>query len=90
MRKMSYRLAVTSHGGIILGGISHNVKVSVGGLLEASVDMDLHICPLRFHGVNHVIASGFANFQGIPHTLKLDPCVCGAVVVGESDNTYSD
>jgi len=91
MPKMSYRTAVTSHGGIIIGGGAHNVKVTVGGgLKEASIDRDLHICPICCHGVNMVIASGFAKFAGIRHTLVGDICTCGAVVVGESDNTYSD
>ena len=89
MSKMSYRSAITSHGGVILAGVPHNVKVSVGGnLLEASLDGDPHACPV--HGINQVIGTGFANFQGIPHTLVGDSCTCGATVVGESDNTYSD
>ena len=87
--KMSYRGASTSHGGIVGTGVSHNVLVQVGGgLKEASLDNDLHICPA--HGVNHVIAQGFAKFTNIKHTLVGDPCACGAVVVGESDNTFSD
>ena len=89
MQKMSYRGAVTSHGGIITGGIPHNVRVSVGGAdAEASLDNDIHVCPV--HGVNYVIATGFAKWNGIKHTLVGDSCVCGAVVVGESDNTFSD
>lgn len=91
MAKMSYRGAHTSHGGVITTGVAHNVKVDVGGQLkEASLDKDTHVCPIPGHGVNQVIATGFANFQGIPHTLVGDSCTCGATVEGESDNTYSD
>lgn len=89
MRKMSYRGASTSHGGVVGSGVPHNVKVSVGmGDKEASLDGDAHYCPI--HGTNSVIATGFANFEGIPHTLVGDSCTCGAIVNGESDNTFSD
>lgn len=91
MRKLSYRGASTSHGGVIVSGVYHNVDVHVGGVLQqASLDGDVHVCPIPGHGINNVIGTGFANFDGIPHTLVGDLCTCGATVVGESDNTYSD
>ena len=91
MVPLSYRTSVTSHGGIIVGGAPHNIKVSVGGgLREASLDRDIHVCPICCHGVNIVIADAFVNFHGIPHTRIGNICTCGAVVVGSSDNTLSD
>lgn len=91
MNKMSYRGAITSHGGVITTGVAHNVIVDVGdNPMQASLDGDVHVCPIPGHGVNNVIGTGFANFEGIPHTLVGDSCTCGATVVGESDNTFSD
>lgn len=91
MPKMSYRGAATDHGGVITTGVAHNVLVTVGGnLMQASLDNDVHVCPIPGHGINNVIATGFANFEGIRHTLVGDSCTCGAKVVGESDNTFSD
>ena len=90
-QKLSYRGAVTSHGGVILHGVPHNVLLDVGGApTPASLDNDPHACPIPEHGVNYVIATGFANFNGIKHTRVGDSCACGAVVVSESDNTWSD
>jgi uncharacterized Zn-binding protein involved in type VI secretion len=90
-QKLSYRGASTDHGGIILPGIPHNVNVDVGGgPVQASLDLDPHACPIPGHGVNYVIATGFAKFNGIKHTRVGDSCACGATVVGESDNTWSD
>ena len=91
MAKMSYRGASTDHGGVITTGVEHNVKVDVGeNPMPASLDNDIHVCPIPGHGVNNVIATGFATFNGIKHTLVGDSCTCGAKVVGESDNTFSD
>ena len=88
-QKLSYRGASTSHGGVIGSGVPHNVNVHVGGSpVQASLDGDVHICPR--HGVNSVIATGFVKFDGIKHTRVGDSCACGAIVIGESDNTFSD
>lgn len=90
MEKLSYRGAVTDHGGIIQPGVPHNVKVSVGGaLLEASLNGDPHPCPLC-EVVSNVVATGFANFEGIRHTKVGDYTTCGAKVIGACDNTFSD
>lgn len=79
-----------SHGGVIGSGVAHNVRVSVGGaIMEASLHGDSYPCPV--HGPQTIVASGFVNFQGIQHTLAhKDHATCGAEVVGESDNTFSD
>jgi hypothetical protein len=90
LKKLSYRTALTNHGGVILPGIPHNVYVEIEGniMMQASVDKDPHLCPI--HGMNHVNATGFAKFEGIKHTRVGDPCECGAEVVGESANSFSD
>ena len=90
-QKLSYRGATTSHGGTILPGVAHNVLFDVNGVpTPASLDNDPHACPVEGHGINYVIATGFAKFNGIKHTRVGDSCACGAVVVSESDNTWSD
>jgi uncharacterized Zn-binding protein involved in type VI secretion len=89
LKKISYIGASTSHGGVIAGGISRNVYVDVGGSKTlASINGDIHVCPR--HGVNCVIATGFAKFNEIRHTRVGDSCACGAAVVSGSDNTWSE
>lgn len=78
------RLTVTSHGGILLPGASHNTNAN-GHIL--SVNHDIHICPIEHHGVNIVIATGFAKANGINLTRVTDRCTCGAIV---GNNTTKD
>jgi len=88
--KLSYRGAVTDHGGYISPGVSHNIKVLVSGVLrDASLDGDPHPCPLC-EVTSSVVATGFAKFNGIKMTKIGDKTTCGATVIAPCDNAFSD
>lgn len=76
--EFAYRkLTVSTHGGILVPGISHITKAN-GIVLSAHYD--LHICPLKKHGVTMVMSSGFAKTNGINLTRVGDMCGCGAMI----------
>jgi uncharacterized Zn-binding protein involved in type VI secretion len=81
--------AVTSHGGTLGPAIDRHVHVDFSGDNPlVALDGDFHYCPI--HGVNNVIGTGFAKYNGVRFVRVGDSCSCGAVVVVGSDHTFSD
>lgn len=74
----------TSHGGIIITGAE---RTFVNGRAVARV-LDLHICPIPFHGVTPII-TGSPNTvtEGMANARVGDLTACGAVILTGSPNT---
>ena len=73
----------TSHGGTIVTG---STTVTVDGKPVVRMG-DVHVCPLRGHGLNSVVtgsARGLADGQ--PIAALGDQTACGAIIVGGSTN----
>lgn len=90
--KMSYRGAVTEHGGYITDGMPHNVRVMVDGqMIFCSITGDGHVCPPPPHPPSTMTGTAFASIEGIPIVIVGHSYAgCGSLAKGEADNTFSD
>jgi len=69
---------ISSHGGMIITGA---IKTIINGVPVARMG-DLHICPIRGHGVTPIITGSLTSMiEDAPAAGLGDVTACGAVII---------
>lgn len=76
----------TSHGGVIVSG---SFTVFTDGIQTVRKG-DLHVCPIKGHGVNPVVGGSLTVFaDGLSVARVGDTTACGAVIVQGSPTRFA-
>lgn len=78
-RGMAHLATVSSHGGTIISGEG---TVTVCGSRMGARCMDLHVCPLKDHGVTPIVTCApDVTIRGRGSARQFDVAGCGAVLL---------